>query len=154
MFTQLAVQLSLITHHQWLLNSSPAAYMSLIPSPGAVAVEIKPTIIDAIIRRWWFGGCRPPLIVQLWSLWPSIIIVFGSECMVCLAWFGLTMQWTYYRRACGDPLFRFLVINVMLHTRNWVHTTQIHSVSSLRWPAKKSKEVSVKSIEINGTYEP
>ena len=38
-----------IAHHPRLPNSSPAAYMSLIPSPGAVAVENEPAIVDAII---------------------------------------------------------------------------------------------------------
>ena len=36
-----------IAHHPRLPNSSPAAYMSLILSPGAVVVKNEPAIVDA-----------------------------------------------------------------------------------------------------------
>ena len=41
--------LSPIAHHRRLPNSSPAVSMSLIPSPGAVVVEIETAIVDAIV---------------------------------------------------------------------------------------------------------
>ena len=41
--------ISAIAHHRRLPNSSPAAYMSLTSSPGAVAVENEPANVDAIV---------------------------------------------------------------------------------------------------------
>ena len=41
--------ISAIAHHRRLPNSSPAAYMSLILSPGAVVVKNEPAIVDAIV---------------------------------------------------------------------------------------------------------
>ena len=51
--------ISPIAHHRRLPNSSPQAFMSLIPSSGGVAVEIEPAIVGAGAAGVKFGILEP-----------------------------------------------------------------------------------------------